>query len=443
MVTSMHSIPFLPRSDRREFLTTVGVGAAAALSGVTVRPLLAADEAPAKPPRGTAEACIFLWLGGGACHIDTFDPKEKGDGKKKPGSAYDPIPTAIAGAQVCEHLKRSAPLLDRAVLMRSLHHDVVDEHAAATNRVHTGRPTSGTIAYPSIGSLVAHELPRRDSIPPYVVMGYPNVSRNPGFLGAKCGYLYLTETDVGPNGLTRAVDVGDSRQARREALLAQARDQFVKRNAGDTAIENYAAVTVEGLRLAGPEFLSVFNLKNEPATLRESYGGEFGQRCLLARRLVQSGVRFVEVSFNLNFVNGTGWDTHNEGQKNQHLLIDQLDQAFAALLVDLEQHKLLDKTLVVIATEFGRPPEFDGGGGRGHHAKAFSGVLAGGGLRSGRVIGETDELGKTIVSNPVSIPDFHATIFAALGINPAKELYDGQRPVPITDQGRPIRELFA
>lgn len=430
-------------TSRRRFLEHVGVGAAAmAIPHMIAHPLTAADEAAAKPPRGSAESCIFLWLGGGACHIDTFDPKEKGDGKKKPGSAYDPVDTAIAGAQVCEYLKRSAPLLDRAVLVRSLHHDVVDEHAAATNRLHTGRPTSGTIVYPSIGSLVAHELPRQGNVPPYVVMGYPNVARSPGFLGAKYGYLYLTETEVGPNGLVRAADVSDSRQARREALLAQARQEFVKRNAGDAAIAGYSTVSEEAFRLAGPQFLNVFNLKQEPAKIRESYGDEFGQRCLLARRLVQAGVRFVEVSFNLNFVNGTGWDTHNEGHHKQHLLIDQLDQAFAALLLDLGKHKLLDKTLVVIATEFGRPPEFDGGGGRGHHAKAFSGVLAGGGLSSGRVIGETDELGKTVVRDPVSIPDFHATIFAALGINPAKELYDGQRPVPITDMGKPVRELF-
>ena len=121
----------------------------------------------------------------------------------------------------------------------------------------------------------------------------------------------------------------------------------------------------------------------------------------------------------------------------------QLDQAFAALLRDLEKQKLLDTTLVVIATEFGRPPEFDSGGGRGHHSKAFSGVLAGGGLRTGRAIGQTDELAKTIVDHPVSIPDFHATIHCALGINPAKTLFSGARPVPITDRGQPIAELFS
>jgi Protein of unknown function (DUF1501) len=429
--------------SRRDFLSRAGqTGLALGLGLPGTGPALAARE---EYPKGKAESCLFLWLGGGACHIDTFDPKRRGDGKKKPGSAYNSIPTAIQGAKVCEHLSRTAPLLDRAVLVRALHHDVVDEHAAATNRLHTGRPTSGTIVYPSLGAVVSHELGGREArVPAYVVMGYPNVTRGPGFLGSKYGYLYLTETDIGPNGLVRPADVSDRRQKRREALLARLREDYLQHRKGDEAVENYAAVGVEGLRLAGPQFMKVFDLKSEPASLRESYGGEFGQRCLLARRLVQSGVRFVEVSFNLNFVNGTGWDTHNEGQKKQHELIEQLDRGLSSLLLDLEKHRLLEKTLVVVATEFGRPPEFDAGGGRGHHSKAFSAFLAGGGLRPGKVIGVTDDLGKKIVEHPVSVPDLHATIYCALGINPAKNLYTPgtRRPVPITDEGKPITALF-
>jgi uncharacterized protein (DUF1501 family) len=153
-------------------------------------------------------------------------------------------------------------------------------------------------------------------------------------------------------------------------------------------------------------------------------------------------VRFVEVSFNLNFLNGSGWDTHNAGQLKQHLLIQDLDKALSTLISDLKTNALLDRTLVVVATEFGRPPEFDSGGGRGHHSKAFSALLAGGGLRAGQVVGATDELGNTIIDRPVSIPDFHATIHTALGINPDKSLFAGQRPVPITDHGTPVRELF-
>jgi hypothetical protein len=199
----------------------------------------------------------------------------------------------------------------------------------------------------------------------------------------------------------------------------------------------------QSLKLSGPEFNSVFDLGQESATLRESYGGEFGQRCLLARRLIQRGVRFIEVSHNLNFVNGTGWDAHNDGILKQHLLIEELDKALAALMVDLEKQKLLDKVLLVVATEFGRPPEFDSGGGRGHHAKAFSGVLAGGGLKHRGAHGETDELGRLSVKDPVSVPDFFATIHATLGIDPNANLHDGDRPVPITDNGKPVAVLFS
>jgi uncharacterized protein (DUF1501 family) len=144
----------------------------------------------------------------------------------------------------------------------------------------------------------------------------------------------------------------------------------------------------------------------------------------------------------LNFLNGAGWDTHNAAQVQQHRLIQDLDKAFATLLLDLEKSKLIDTTLVVIATEFGRPPEFDSGGGRGHQSRAFSSVLAGGGLRTGKVIGATDELAKTVVERPISIPDFHATIHSALGIDPSKNLYSGARPVPITDRGQPVADLF-
>jgi hypothetical protein len=432
---------------RRKFITTGAAAAAlAASTGPFPSAAVCADDASEAPdfPRGKAEHCIFIWLGGGACQIDTFDPKRKGDAKAQAGSYYDAIDSAVPGLQVCSHLSRTAKVLDRCVLVRSVFHNAVDEHAAATNLMHTGRKTSGTIIYPSIGSIVAHERKAAaQGVPAYVVMGYPNVTRGPGFLGAKYGYVYLTETEAGPNGLKRPPTVSDARQARREALLGKLRASARQAHSDDPKLQDYAEASEAGFRLTGPNFMKVFDLKSEPAELRNSYGSEFGQRLLLARRLVQSGVRFMEVASNLNFVNGTGWDTHNEGQLKQHELIEELDQGLSSLIVDLEKHKLLDKTLIVIATEFGRPPEFDAGGGRGHQNRAFSCLLAGGGLRTGRAIGATDELGKKIAGRPVSVPDLHATIHCALGINPAAELYDGDRPVPITDQGQPIRELFA
>ena len=422
--------------SRRKFLATTALGATG-LPGA-----FAAEKAF---PKGKAEHCIFVWLGGGACQIDTWDPKRVGGPKlKKAGSAYPAIDTAVPGVQVCEHLKGCAKLMDRFVLMRTVNHNVVDEHAAATNRMHTGRPTSGTIVYPSIGSVVAHERGKANAgMPAYVVMGYPNLTRGPGFLGAKNGYIYLTDTKAGPEGLARPKEINSARMSDRERLLEKVRGEFLKRNPLDKKIAGYDAAIDEALALGRGEFKSAFNLKAEPDALRNAYGDEFGQRCLLARRLVQRGARFIEVSFNLNFINGTGWDTHNQGQEKQHILVQQLDAALAALVTDLEKHKLLDKTLIVVSTEFGRPAQFDGGGGRGHHPGSFTVAMAGGGMKTGQAIGMTDDLGMKITERPVSVPDLFATIHCALGINPRKNLYAGDRPVPITDNGQPVREVFA
>ena len=394
---------------------------------------------------GKADHCIMLWLGGGACHIDTWDPKRKGDAtKREPGSYYDPIPTAVDGIQVCEHLPRSARIMDRVSVIRTVHHDTIDEHGAAVNRMHTGRATSGTVVYPSIGSIIAHERgPGADGVPPYVLIGYPNLTRGPGFLGSRDSYVYLTDTEAGPRGLIAPPDVNPVRMRKRRTLLAGLRESYLDGGNQDKAIKDYDVGIETSMRLSGSSFMSTFKLDQEQASLRESYGGEFGQRCLLARRLVQSGVRFVEVSHNLNFINGTGWDTHKSGQLKQHELIRELDSAFASLVLDLQAHGLLDRTLIVIGTEFGRPPEFDNGGGRGHHSTAFSIVLAGAGLNHRGAVGETDELGREIVHTPVSVPDLFATIFAGMAIDPSKQLYDGDRPVPISDGGKPLALLLS
>ena len=412
------------RIDRRSVLAAGALGATAMITNNN----WAATPDSKTTAAGTAEHCIFIWLGGGAGQIDTWDPKQKGDPQqRKPGSYYESIDCAVPGVRLCEHFRRCAPLMDRFALVRSVHHDVIDEHAAAVNRMHTGRPSDGTITYPSIGSIVAHEFDDGElDIPPYVVVGYPNLTRGPGFLGARHGYLYLTDTEAGPAALQRSAQISSERQARRERLLGTLRSRFASTNEDERRIADYDATIARSFRLSGPRFMSVFDLKNEAAGVRESYGGEFGQRCLLARRLVERNVRFVEVAHNLNFVNGTGWDVHNEGIRNQHVLIQELDQALSALVRDLETRRLLDKTLIVVSTEFGRPAKFDGRGGRGHWSGAFSVALAGGGLKLGQVVGATDHEAQKIVSDPVSVPDLFATIFASLGIDPQKQLSCGR-----------------
>lgn len=424
--------------SRRDFLRHT-----AALAATPLLPRLSYAEETAPLPKGQAEHCIFVWLGGGMSQIDTFDPKRRGNPKASPrvaGSDYATIDTAVSGVQFSEHLPKMARLAERMTVVRTVNHHVIDEHAFATNIVHTGRMISGSLTYPSIGSIVAQQRGAADpNVPAYMLMGFPSVSRGPGFLGARHGYVYLLDTESGPAGLSRPEWVNMDRAARRQALLKPLLDHAPE----GTMSGEYELAQREALRLAGPGFMRHFKLAEEPGSLRQQYGGEFGQRCLLARRLVQAGVRFIEVSHNLNFINGTGWDTHNEGQLNQHTLIRDLDTALSALILDLEAKRLLDKTLVVIATEFGRPAEFDGRGGRGHQGTAFSMVLAGGGLRHCGAYGVTDELSKKILEKPVSVPDFHATIHAAMGIDPRGSLMDGARPIPITDEGKPIASLFA
>lgn len=419
--------------DRRSFITALGLAPFAA-------PLFASTNNAG--PKGKADHCIFIWLGGGMSQADTFDPKALGDNKstkKVAGSLYPSIETSAPGIRLCEHLPRTARLMEHITAVRSVNHKVIDEHAFATNLVHTGRMISGNAIYPSIGSIVAHRRGAADpSVPAYMLIGYPNVSRGPGFLGIKDGYIYLVDTETGPNGFTTQADVLPKQKDSRIELLGALGDRAPE----GSALAEYAEAQQEAFRLAGPSFMRHFDLKQEAPEVRASFGGEFGQRCLLARRLVQGGVRFVEVSHNLNFINGAGWDVHNEGINNQHILIRELDNAVAGLIEDLKRTGLLDKTLVVIGTEFGRPPEFDGKGGRGHQGTAFSMVLAGGGLKHCGAYGVTDELSKKVLEKPVSIPDFHATILTALQVDTTRDLMAGSRPVPVTDGGTPIESLF-
>ena len=427
-------------TPRRNVL--LGTASMLAVGPSSITRCLTASESSQPILKGKAEHVISIWLGGGMGQVDSFDPKRRGDpANKKAGSYYESIETAVKDVKLCEHLKHLAPLMDRVTAVRTVNHKIIDEHAAATNFMHTGRPISGTVVYPSIGSLISSERgAAQDGAPPYVVIGYPNVTRGPGFLGAKAGYLYLTNTTQGPAGLTRPERVTSERQSRREKLLSTLRASAPETD--DPRLLDYDDTIQQSLKLSGPDFTRSFHLDEEASDLRTSYGGEFGQRCLLARRLVERGVRFLEVSHNLNFLNGAGWDVHNGGILKQHELLMELDTAVSTLIIDLEKRRLLDKTLIVISSEFGRPPEFDSGGGRGHQGSAFTCVLAGGGLNHCGAYGQTDELSKKIEANPVSVADFFATICAAVGVDYTKYLYDGDRPVPISDNGQPIASLL-
>jgi hypothetical protein len=268
--------------------------------------------------------------------------------------------------------------------------------------------------------------------------------RGPGFLGGKYNYTYVTDTESGPASLQRPGQVTREEYEQRLRLLAEFSQPFVGNRKSDSLVQDYVGASDQGWEMMGEKLQSAFTVREEPADLRQMYGDEFGQRLLLSRRLVERGVRFVECSFNLRFMNGSGWDAHAFAQKRVHLLIRQLDRALVALIEDLDRRKMFDRTLVVVATEFGRPPEFDGSGGRGHQSDAFSMVMFGGGVRGGNVVGETDEFGRRVVQRKISIPDLHATVFRTLGIAHDKHLMTpDNRPIPITDFGAPVVELFA
>jgi hypothetical protein len=331
-------------------------GTVAAATSLGIQPVHADNQVI-----GNAEHVISIWLGGGIGQIDSFDPKRQGDPHaKKSGAYYAAVDTAVPGVQLCEHLHQLAPLMEHITVVRTVHHEVIDEHAAATNRMHTGRAVSGSVVYPSLGSIIANQRgAASEDAPPYVLIGYPNVTRGPGFLGANSGYLYLTDTSQGPVGLSRPSAISAERQMRREKFLSQI--DAASANSHDPKLRNYDSAIKQSLKLSGPEFNQAFQLSQEPDDLRNRYGGEFGQRCLLSRRLVERGVRFIEVSHNLNFLNGSGWDVHNEGILHQHELLQELDSAVASLMLDLSEKRLLEKTLILITTEFGRPAEFDSG----------------------------------------------------------------------------------
>jgi len=238
--------------NRRDFLaSTAALATAAAAPGAAPKPSL---------PKGKAEHCVFVWLGGGMAQVDTFDPKARGNNKgtpKKAGSLYESIPAAVSGVRVCEHLAKTAKLMDRVTAVRTVNHKVIDEHAFATNLVHTGRTTGGTVTYPSVGSVVAHERGAASpEVPAYILVGYPNVSRGPGFLGAKHGYVYLTDTTAGPAGFTRPPRVGENRAADRRKLLAAVAPPART----GSAVAEYEDAQAEALRLAGPAFRKHFDL---------------------------------------------------------------------------------------------------------------------------------------------------------------------------------------
>lgn len=405
--------------------------------GLSLPQFLAMEKASAAAA-AKAESVILLWCAGGPSHLDTFDPKP--DAASEYRGEFKAIPTNVDGIQLSEHLPNTAKVMDKIALVRSLSSNIA-AHEQASQYLMTGYKPLPTLDYPSYGSVVAKELGVKNSIPPYCSI--PDVSRagQSGFIGA--GYNAFVVPDPSrPNFQVEDVNpprsVDQDRMARRRGFTQKLNDRFVNPlpdgsvRAVDTFYERaYDLVNSSAAKKA-------FDVSSEDQKVREQYGmTTYGQGALLARRLVEGGARFITVSKG-------GWDTHDRNfQRLSQQLLPELDQAYAALLTDLSQRGMLDKTLVILMGEFGRTPRVNPRGGRDHYSRCRFAAFAGAGIRGGQVVGKSDETGSAPADRPVSVEDVASTLYTALGIDYNKQyITPTGRPIHLATGGSPIKELW-
>ncbi|MFQ5733664.1 MAG: DUF1501 domain-containing protein [Planctomycetaceae bacterium] len=471
-----NATPTCDGPTRRQLLQAGGTG----LLGLTLPKLLAA-EAQQPPTKPRAKSVIFLFLFGGPSQLETFDLKPHAPAKIR--GPFQPIASRTPGLRICEHLPRSAKVSDKFCIVKTMSHSYND-HSGGGHYIQTGHawqiPIRGgfsatTRDWPSMGSVVEFISQKRATkqrdLPNYVVLPnwlgslqekgqYRRPGEYAGWLGR--GYDPLTtniqkksikdnpywrncsdaELKFEIQGLVSGKELTLDRLNRRRSLLEQFDGQ---RRASD---RSQRAVTYDRYRQRALDLVTSDRTRNaldvtrEPAKLRDAYGRHlYGQSCLMARRLVEAGVRFVTVHYDC--VDGYSWDSHRSSNDLQKHLIPTLDQALAALLTDLDERGLLDETLVVALGEMGRTPKANGNWGRGHWSRLFPAVLAGAGIRGGTVYGETDRDAAYAVEKPTSPEDLAKTIYHALGIDTDLRVKDAQgRPTPIIDGGKPMLELF-
>jgi hypothetical protein len=445
MSSISHSEFRIPNSTRRHFLRVGAASAALSVSG-WLAPLAAAA---AKNPQ-RKRACILLWMNGGPSTIDLFDMKPGTEN----GGKFKPLSTNVPGIQVGEHLPQVAKWADRMAVVRSLHSREGD-HARAAYVMRTGNTPMGSIHFPSIGGLLSKELGDPSSELPQFVSVAPQRFFNAdaygaGYLGPAYDPLIVGEVGFNrPDGnklddllkvknIDRAAGVTPQQAAAREALLREAQSTFAASHPS-TPTASHGSAYDRAVRLMNSKAGKAFDLTDEKPETRELYGKNlFGQGCLLARRLVERNVPFVEVTLD-------GWDTHTDNFQGVKNLCGQLDKGWGSLMADLKDRGLLDTTLVVWMGEFGRTPRINPQGGRDHFPHAFSGVLAGGGIKGGTTVGKTTADGTEIAERPVNVTDFLATVCLALGIDYEKQnMSNVGRPIRIVDKSaNPLKEIVA
>jgi hypothetical protein len=367
---------------------------------------------------GTAKACILLWLTGGPSQLDTFDPK--------PGlSSFKEIGTA-GEARIAEGFPRLAREMTRISLIRTLHSNDPN-HATATYLLHTAYRRTPGLEHPHLGSVVAAELGERGDLPGCVVIG-GDPQCGAGYLPGDKGPVVFDSLDSPAEDVR--LSVPKDRFKRRWEMLSVLDEGFSREHVLRMVDERREAYE-RAKRVLTSDKVKAFDLsKEEPGRYGTS---PFGRACLMSRRLVEAGVRFVEVAMG-------DWDTHSDHVARHRTLLEALDGPYAALVADLADRRLLDETVVVCMGEFGRTPAVNGSGGRDHYTKCWSAALGGGGVAGGRVVGRTD--GREIQERPVTVPDFFATLYRAFGISPQKEYRAAGRPLKLVEGGTPVGDLF-
>jgi hypothetical protein len=443
-----HADPSHFRPTRRDVIRVGYLGGLGLTLGSFLKLEAASAEDGARAIEPRAKSVIHIYLQGGFPHMDSFDPKP--DAPSEYRGILDAIETKLAGVRFSSHMQKSAQIADKLTIVRSMSHTEVD-HSRGQHSMFTGYRPSPALSYPSIGSVVSHEYGPRADMPPYICV--PNESSEflgSGYLSNACGPFALGVDPARPNfrvrdlSFPKEVDQARHDQRREWKDLVEAHFKTQESDDSLTTMDSFYQQAY-GL-LSSTKAREAFGLKGEDDKTKTTYGiiGEglgvyrsAGARFLIARRLVEAGARFVTVSFG-------AWDTHAYHYRGIEPQMPDFDRAFAGLITDLDERGLLDSTLVLVNSEFGRTPKINAGGGRDHWPRVYTVILCGGGIKRGQVYGASDALAAEPARNPLSVEDHAHTVYHLLGINARKDLMSpGNRPQPIVANGQLVKGLLA
>ncbi len=422
--------------SRREFLFA---GLAGGI-GLTMGDLFKLRAAETDTYEATAESLIHIYLPGGCAHQETWDPKHLAPIEYR--GPLGTVDTPMPGVKLSQYLEKTAKIADKLTIVRSMTHGEA-AHERGTHNMFTGYRPSPAIQFPSFGAVVSHELGSRNSLPPYVcVPSQPNEFAGTGYMSSAYGPFSLGSDPASSGFTVRDLNlrsgITPERFDRRRSILSTVDEHFrtLEKSDAITAMDGFyqAAYSL----VSSPQAREAFNLAAEPQKIREEYGmHDAGQRMLMARRLVESGVRLVSLTYG-------GWDMHAGIANGMQRTLPKFDQAYAALISDLDRRGMLDKTLVMVSSEFGRTPKINRDAGRDHWPKVFSVVFAGGGFKRGYVHGSSDPTGSEPAEDGLTVENMACTVYRCLGINADKRLMaPGNRPIDIVRGGSVVTDLLA